>query len=97
MATIEELSSEPVVVTESSTNSPKVMRKGRMEVCQRFPEIEQAVEYNLLERRKDDKMLLGWKSYPGMADIISKARYMIDTDQLTGTEGSIEVMQGHES
>ena len=77
VATVEELHCEPMAVTGNSTNSPVVMRKGRMEVCQRFPEIGQAVEYNLLERRKDDKMLLGWKSYPGMADIISKARYMI--------------------
>ena len=45
------------------------MQKGRMEACQRYSEIEKAVEYNLLERRKDDKMLLGWKSYPGMADM----------------------------
>jgi len=34
------------------------MRKEGMEACQRHSEIEKAVKYNLLERKKDDKMLL---------------------------------------
>ena len=42
-------------------------------------------------------MLLNWKSYPGLGNIITKSRNMIETGQMTGIEWLVELMQGHES
>ena len=42
-------------------------------------------------------MIQGWKSYPGMAYIISKARQVVQTGELTNIEELVKVMRGHES
>ena len=70
----------------------------RMEISQRYPDLAKVVEYNLLEiKKEDDDMIINWKSYPGLAPIISKARNMIETGQMTNLEELLYSMQGHES
>ena len=64
-----------------------------MDVCQRNPDVAKVVEYNHLERKKNDKMFLTWKSYPGIANIITKARNMTETGQMVCIKRLLELMQ----
>ena len=52
--------------------------RSRIELYQRHSEIVGVIEYNLLERRKDDKKLLDWKSYPGISNIITESRKLTE-------------------
>ena len=41
--------------------------------------MEGVLKYNILAK-KEDKKIDGWKSYPGLATIISMAREIIETE-----------------
>ena len=77
---------------------PEILRKARVSVSQRLPEMRQVVKYNLLERKKEkDNMIMNWISYPGLAPIISEARNIVETGQITNIEKLIESMKSHEN
>ena len=44
--------------------------------------------------KKDDNMINEWKSYPGLAPIISMAREVLDTGKTTQIEKLTKLMQG---
>ena len=55
-------------------------RKGRLDLCQRQPDLAGVIQYNMLEKKKeDDSMIKDWKSYPGLAVVIAMAREIMDT------------------
>ena len=95
-ATLEELPIEPTITTNDNPKYPKVSRKGRLELCQRQNDLAGVVQYNMLEM-KGDSMIQEWKSYPGLAVIITMPREMINTGQTTQLEEFIELMIGHET
>ena len=47
--------------------------------------------------KKNDSMIKDWKSYPGLADVITMAREIMNTGQTTHLEELIELMLGHET
>ena len=47
--------------------------------------------------KKDDNLINEWKSYPGLALIITMAVKLIDTGQTTQLEELTELMLGNES
>ena len=58
----------------------------------------QVMKYSLLERKKEkDDMIMNWISYPGLAPIISEARNIVETRQMTNIEKLIESMKSHEN
>ena len=73
-ATLEELPVEPTTKADDNSEHHKASKKGRLELGQRYPDLEKVKQYNMLEK-KDDNMINDWKSYPGLALII--ARYWI--------------------
>ena len=75
---------------------PKVSKKGRLELRQRYPDLEKVKQYNMLAK-KDDKMINDWKSYPGLAPIINMTREIIETGEKMQIEKLTKLMQGHES
>ena len=97
-ATKEELPIEPTTTFKSSSEYPTVSRKGRLDLCQRQPDLAGVIQYNMLEKKKeDDSMIKDWKSYPGLAVIITMAREIMNTGQTTHLEELIELMLGHET
>ena len=48
-----------------------------MEVESRGNDIEKVIKYNILKRKKD-KNILNWKSYPGFSKIIDIARDVVE-------------------
>ena len=78
-ASIEELPVEPLAQANDDQEHPKVGRNGRLEMRQRCLDMEGVLKYNILAK-KEDKKIDGWKSYPGLATIISMAREIIETE-----------------
>ena len=46
---------------------------------------------------KEDRKIDSWKSYPGLATIISMAREIVETGEKRQIEKLVKLMQGHES
>ena len=55
------------------------------------------MEYNLLEEGKDDKMILEWEQDSDMYYIISEARHMIQTGELSEIESVVKLMKRQEN
>ena len=85
------------VLNENNVILPRVMKRSRIELHQRHSDIAGVIEYNLLERKKDDKRLLDWKSYPGISNIITEARKLTEEGQVTDIEMLLTLMLVHES
>ena len=94
-ATLEELPVEPTTKADDNSEHPKASKKGRLELSQRYPDLEKVKQYNMLAK-KDDNMIKEWKSYPGLAPIISMAREVLDTGKTTQIEKLTKLMQCHE-
>ena len=75
-ATIEELQVEPLAKTNDDHEHPKVSKKSRLEIRQRCLDMEKVIRYNMLAK-KDDRKINSWKSYPGLATIISMAKEIL--------------------
>ena len=95
-ATLEELPVEPTTKANDNSDHPKACKKGRLELSQRYPDLEKVKQYNMLAK-KDDNMINDWKSYPGLAPIINMAREIIETGEKMQIEKLTKLMQGHES
>ena len=95
-ATIEELPVEPLAKANDDHEHPKVSKKGRLEIRQRCLDMEEVIRYNMLAK-KDDRKINSWKSYPGIATIISMAREIVETGEKKQIEKLVKLMQGHES
>ena len=63
---------------------------------QRCLDMEGVIKYNM-PAKKEDKKIDSWKSYPGLATIISMAREIIETGEKRQIEKLVKLMQGHES
>ena len=72
-ATIEEIPCESTTEPREELIPQPVKHRGRLSLGNRISDIEPTVKYNLLEERKADRMINGWKSYPDMSYIISQA------------------------
>ena len=94
-ATLEELPVEPTAKADDSSEQPKASKKGRLELSQRYPDLERVKQYNM-QAEKDDNMINDWKSYPDVALIIAMAREILDTGQTTQLEELTENMLGHD-
>ena len=95
--TIEEVFCESTTEAREDLDLLPVTRRGRLKACHRVPEIRPAVEYNLLEEGKDDKMILEWEQGSDMNNIISEARHMIQTGELSEIESVVKVMKRQEN
>ena len=58
--------------------------------------MEGLIKYNMLAK-KEDRKISSWKSYPGLATIISMAREIVETGEKKQIEKLVKLMQGHES
>ena len=94
-ATLEELPVEPTTKADDNSEHHKASKKGRLELSQRHPDLVRVKQYNMQEK-KDDIMINDWKSYPGLALIITMAREILDTGKTTQIEELTKLMLGHE-
>ena len=58
--------------------------------------MEGVIKYSMLAK-KEDRKINSWKSYPGLATIISMAREIVETGEKKQIEKLVKLMQGHES
>ena len=94
LATIEELPIEPITKANDSPEHPKASKKGRLGLKQRCPDMEKVIQYNMLA--KNENMINKWKSYPGLAPIITMAREILDNGKTMQIEKLTKLMQSHE-
>ena len=92
-ATVEELPIEPIPKANDNLEHPKASKKGRLELRQRYPNLEKVKQYNM-PAKKDDKMINEWKSYPDLAPTITMAREVLNTGKTTQIEKLTKLMQG---
>ena len=94
-ATLEELPVEPTTKADDCFERPRASKKGRLELSQRYPNLERVKQYNMLAK-KDDNMINEWKPYPGLAPFITMAGEVLNTGKTTQIEKLTKLMQGHE-
>ena len=75
---------------------PTVRKRKRIGKEQREEDIRKVLKYNIL-KKKEDRKINDWKSYPGVSKIISMARDMIDNGNKDHIDEVATLMQCHES
>ena len=76
-ASVTELPDEADDINDDIYKFPIVSKRKRLDIEQREKDIRKVLEYNIL-RRKGDRRINYWKSYPGVSKIISMARNVIE-------------------
>ena len=76
-AYIEEIPENEEEEYKNEDNIPTIRNSKLMEVESRGNDIEKVIKYNILKRKKD-KNIQNWKSYPSVSKIIDIARDVVE-------------------
>ena len=93
----EEVSCESATEPDEDLAPKPLTTRGLLDASTRNLNMETTLKYNLLEERKEDQKINDWKSFPGLSFIISQARRLIKTGDLTKMEDIVKAMEGHRS
>ena len=95
-ASVTELTDEANDINDDIHKFPIVSKRKRLDIEQREQDIKKVLKYNILKRKKDRRINY-WKSYPSVSKIISMARDMIENGNKDHTSELATLMQCHES
>ena len=84
-------------MNEVGVSKPEVVKnRGRVDMESRIRNAYEALNYNIL-RRKNNEELQGWKSYPGIENIVRMAWNAIENNDRHDIDILVEMMKIHES